>query len=150
MCKKKAELVERVTEITLFFFSFFFYSLKFFQLSNIFKPFFLSFIFSKYSANAMIGWKTCKLGGFVILLDKKTTTDYVLFLIIKLMFFFNVFSLSFSPSSFENVSLLNWYPLEVHETISPNTDLRDDQETVSRLREKKKGLAPYFWTTRTK
>ena len=71
-------------------------------------------------------------------------TDYVLFLILKLMFFFNVFSLSFSPSSFENVSLLNWYPLEVHETISPNADLRDDQETVSRLREKKKGLAPYF------
>ena len=40
--------------------------------------------------------------------------------------------------------MLNWYPLEVHETISPNADLRDDQETVSRLREKKKGLAPYF------
>jgi len=74
--------------------------------------------------------------------DKRIMIDYALSATLKQTYSLFVFSI-ISPSSFENVTA-KWYPEISHHCpnvpiilVGTKLDLRDDKETIERLREKK-------------
>jgi len=112
--------------------------------TNAFPGEYIPTVFDNYSANVMVDGKPINLG----LWDTAGQEDYDRLRPLSYPqtdVFLVAFSI-ISPSSFENVSA-KWYPEISHHC--PNTpiilvgtklDLRDDSETINRLREK--GMSP--------
>ena len=112
--------------------------------TNAFPGEYIPTVFDNYSANVMVDGKPINLG----LWDTAGQEDYDRLRPLSYPqtdVFLTCFSI-ISPSSFENVSA-KWYPEISHHCpsaplilVGTKLDLRDDPETINRLREK--GMSP--------